>query len=65
MISAKCVECLIYAASSTGRCKTIQCSDSPMLLREKHLLGGTRPKPSQATVPATETTVVIGKAESR
>jgi hypothetical protein len=65
MISAKCVQCLINAAGSTGRCNTIQCSDSAMLLRENHLFGCTRPEPSQATVPAIETTIVIGKVESR
>jgi hypothetical protein len=40
------------AASSTGRCNTIQCIDSTMLARENHLFGCTRSKPSQGSVPA-------------
>jgi len=43
---------LINAASSTGGCNTIQCVDSTMLARENHLLGCTRPNPSQSSVPA-------------
>ena len=41
----------VNAASSTGRCNTIQCIDSTMLLREKHLFGCTWLKPSQGSIP--------------
>src|SRR5271156_4196225 len=44
--------CLINAASSTGRCNTIQCIDSPMLQRQDHLFGRTWSEPSQGSVPA-------------
>jgi hypothetical protein len=43
---------LLNAASSTGRCNTIRCINSAMLLRENHLFGCTRPKPSHGSVPA-------------
>src|SRR5271167_1667281 len=43
---------LINAASSTGRCNTIQSVDSAMLLQENHLFGCIRSIPSQASVPA-------------
>src|SRR5271156_3287719 len=43
---------LINAASSTGRCNTIQCIDSAMLPRDCHLIGCLRPEPSQGCVPA-------------
>jgi hypothetical protein len=43
---------LIIRASSSGRRDTIQCADSALLLREKHLFGCTQPKPSQGIVPA-------------
>jgi hypothetical protein len=39
-------------ASSTGRCNTIQRIDSSMLVRENHLFGCTRPKPSLGSLPA-------------
>jgi hypothetical protein len=42
----------VTRASSTVRCNTIQRIDSAMLPRENHLLGGTRPKVSQGSVPA-------------
>jgi len=41
----------VSAASSTGRCNTIQCVDSTMLPRENHLFGCTRSKLSQDSVP--------------
>jgi hypothetical protein len=44
-------KCLVNAASSTGRCNTIQCIDSTMLAWENHLFGCARPKPSQGSVP--------------
>jgi len=43
---------LINAASSTGRCNTIQCVDSAMLPQKNHVFGFTRPRPSQGSVPA-------------
>jgi hypothetical protein len=43
--------CPVTAASSTGRCNTIQCVDSTMLLREELLFGYTRLKSSQVSVP--------------
>src|ERR1700677_1978021 len=46
------LNCPIDAASSTGRCNTIQCIDSTMLAGENHLLGSARFKPSQGSVPA-------------
>ena len=42
----------LQLASSTGRCNTLQYVDSAMLLRENHLFGCTRPKPSQGSVLA-------------
>ena len=45
-------KCPINAASSNGRCNTIQCVDSTMLPRENHLFDGTRSKPTQDSVPA-------------
>src|SRR5580704_1360793 len=42
----------ITRASSTGRCNTLQCIDSTMIAREKHLFGCTRSKPSQSSVAA-------------
>jgi hypothetical protein len=45
----------VKRASSTGRCNTIQCIDSAMLLRENHLFGCTRPKLSQGNVPVGRT----------
>jgi len=44
--------CLINAASSTGRCNTIQCIDSTMLARENRLLSRTRSRPSEGSLPA-------------
>jgi hypothetical protein len=44
--------CPVNGASSTGRCNTIQGTDSTMLPRENHLFGCTRSKPSQSSVPA-------------
>jgi hypothetical protein len=43
--------CPVCAASSTGRCNTIQCIDSTMVARENHLFGSARSKPSQSGVP--------------
>jgi hypothetical protein len=37
---------LVNAASSTGRCNTIQCIDSTTLARENHLFGCARLKPN-------------------
>src|SRR5271156_3293411 len=51
-LSHNSATCLVNAASSTGRCNTIQCIDSRMLARENHLFGCTRSKPSQGSVPA-------------
>jgi len=44
--------CLINAASSDGRCNTIQRIDSAMLPWENRLFGYTRPKASQGSDPA-------------
>jgi hypothetical protein len=44
--------CPVRAASSTGRCNTIQCVDSTKLARESHLFGCARLKPRQGSVPA-------------
>ena len=43
---------LINAASSTGRCNTIQHIDSTVLPRENHLFVRARPKASQGSVSA-------------
>ncbi len=45
----------VTAASSTGRCNTIQCIDPTMLARENQLFGCGRLKPSQGSVPASLT----------
>jgi hypothetical protein len=42
----------INAASSTGRCNTVQRLDSTVFPRESHLFGSTRSKLSQSGVPA-------------
>ena len=42
---------LIACAGSDGRRNTIQCIDSTMLARANHVLGCTRSKPSQGSVP--------------
>src|SRR5277367_185571 len=49
--SAKSI-CPVRAASSTGRCNTIDSVDSAMLLQENHLVGCIRSIPSQGSVPA-------------
>jgi hypothetical protein len=46
------VECPIDAASSIGRCNTIQWVDSTMLARENHRFGCARSKSSESNVPA-------------
>jgi hypothetical protein len=45
-------QCPINAASSTGRCNTIQCIDSTMLPWENHRFGCAWSKASQGSVPA-------------
>jgi len=42
----------VTPASSTGRCNTIQCIDSAMLLHENHRCGCAWSKASQRSVPA-------------
>jgi len=42
--------CPVSAASSTGRCNTIQCVDSTTLLQENYQFGCIRSKPSQGSV---------------
>jgi hypothetical protein len=45
-------QCLINAASSTGRCNTIQCLDSAVLPRKNYLFGCARLRPNPGSVPA-------------
>jgi len=42
----------VWAASSIGRCNTIQWVDATMLARENHRFGCTRSKSSQSYIPA-------------
>src|SRR5271156_1653954 len=44
--------CPVRAASSTGRCNTIQCTDSTLHPRKYYLFGCTQSKPSHSSVPA-------------